>query len=178
MASTRRPSHDRDRTPTAVRRASTPHLPSPPRAALDLRLTASAQEAFDRLARQAGLAFCLVGRKEAFEVVATPVLAPELAPGEDEPLVRCVLRGRFHDAARGSYARARLLVRPYWRGAGRAAGAIAWVGGLHVAHELERAGEGPARLRRQQRVMLRMWSTALGPVVGADLDDPFRGMVG
>ena len=158
-----------------VRRVSTTYFS---RSSLDLRLVVSAEDAFDRLSRQAGLAFCLVGRKEAFEVVATPVLVPELSPAKDAPLVRCVLRGRFADAARGSHARARLLVRPDWRSAGRAAGAIAWVGGLHVGHELEGPGEGAARLRRQQRVMVRMWSTALGPVVGADLDDPFRGMVG
>jgi hypothetical protein len=143
-----------------------------------MRLIVDAEEAFHRLSRQAGLAFCLVGRKEAFEVVATPVLAPELAPAEDAPLVRCVLRGRFTQAARGSQARARLLVRPYFRAPGRAAGAIAWVGGLHVGQELDGPGEGAARLRRQQRLMVRMWATALGPVVGADLDDPFRGMVG
>lgn len=149
------------------------------RAGLDLRLVVGADEAFDRLSRQAGLAFCLVGRKDAFEVVATPVLAPGLVSAEeDAPLVRCVLRGRFSDAARGSHARARLLVRPYWRCGNRAAGAIAWVGGLRVGPELEGAGGAAVRLRRQQRVMLRMWSNALGPVVGADLDDPFRGMVG
>lgn len=142
------------------------------RAGLDLRLCVRADEAFARLAEQAGLALRLAGRPESFEVVATPLPSPLY----DYEFVRCVLRGRFQDVGRGSWARARLLVRPYWRGVGRAALVTASVAGLNLVTDLATAGAGAARLRRQQRAMLKMWSAALMPVAGADVDDPFRGL--
>jgi hypothetical protein len=142
------------------------------RAGLDLRLSVRADEAFARLSAEAGLALQLAGRPASFEIVATPLPSPLY----DDELVRCVLRGRFQDVGRGSWARARLLVRPYWRGVGRRAlGTSSW-GGLNLLPDLTAAGEGEARLRRQQRAMLKMWAAALVPVAGADVDDPFRGL--
>ena len=138
---------------------------------LDLRLGVDPAAAFERLRREAGLALQLVGRAEAFEVLATP----QPAPYEDGAWMRCVLRGRLSARTHGSSARARVLVRPHAPDLRCSMGGWPWSASLHNDATMIPARDRLARLRRQRRAMLKLWSAALGPVVVVGGEDPFRG---
>jgi hypothetical protein len=138
---------------------------------LDVRLGVAVDAAFERLRRQAGLALQLVGRPAAFEVLATPLRSPY----EDDALVRCVLRGRLTADTRGCIARARILVRSHGPDPRLCTGGWPWTAALTPSTAMLSAMDRLARLRRQRRAMLSLWSHALAPVVVVGGDDPFRG---
>jgi hypothetical protein len=52
----------------------------------------------------------------------------------------------------------------------------AWASGLNLLADLAAAHERWSRLRRQRRLMQRMWTEAFTPVALAATDDPFRGL--